>query len=191
VAVTSFPEARITTDRLDIREFDVGDADLVREALSVGEPEGLPPGAPSEPDELSAWLAEGVHQLRHTGWGVHLMLLDRARAKMVGAIGVFNADWEVRSAEIGYGVRSDERGRGYATEALVGLSRWMLTEGGIQRAWLTANVDNVASVRVAEKAGFRREGTLRRAAMEEDGLHDQAIFSLLDDEIREDQPLPS
>jgi RimJ/RimL family protein N-acetyltransferase len=151
----------------------------------------LPPGAPTEPDEVPAWLAEGVHQLRHTGWGVHLMLLDRARAKIVGAIGVFNADWEIRSAEIGYGVRSDERGRGYATEALVGLSRWMLTEGGIQRAWLTANVDNVASVRVAEKAGFHREGTLRRAAMEEDGLHDQAIFSLLDDEIREDRPLPS
>ena len=183
VAVTSFPEAWITTDRLDIREFSVGDVDLVSEALSVGEPEGLPPGAPSEPGELPAWLAEGVHQLRHTGWGMHLMILDRARAKIVGAIGVFNADWEVRSAEIGYGVRSDERSRGYATEALVGLSRWMLTEGGIQRAWLTANVDNVASVRVAEKAGFHREGTLRRAAMEEDGLHDQAIFSLLDDEV--------
>ena len=45
------------------------------------------------------------------------------------------------------------------------------------------NVDNVASVRVAEKAGFHREGTLRRAAAEPDGLHDQAVFSLLSDEI--------
>ena len=60
---------------------------------------------------------------------------------------------------------------------------WALTEGGIQRAWLTANTDNVASVRVAEKAGFRREGTLRRAGLEDDGLHDLAVFSLLDDEL--------
>ena len=183
MGVSSFPEVRITTSRLDIREFGTQDAGLVSEVLSLGEPEALSPGAPSQPDDLPAWLAEGVHKLRHTGWGVHLMILDRARAKIVGAISVFNADWEVRSAEIGYGVRSDEWGRGYATEALVALSRWMLTEGGIQRAWLTANVDNVASVRVAEKAGFHREGTLRRAAMEEDGLHDQAVFSLLDDEI--------
>ena len=43
--------------------------------------------------------------------------------------------------------------------------------------------DNVASVRVAEKAGFRREGTLRRAGLEDDGLHDLAVFSLLDDEL--------
>ena len=63
------------------------------------------------------------------------------------------------------------------------VGKWMLAEAGIQRAWLTVNVDNVASVRVAEKAGFHWEGTLRRAAMEADGLHDQAIFSLLHDEI--------
>jgi RimJ/RimL family protein N-acetyltransferase len=56
-------------------------------------------------------------------------------------------------------------------------------EGGVQRAWLTANTDNVASAGVAEKAGFRRKGTLRRAWLEDDGLHDLAVFSLLDDEL--------
>lgn len=76
------------------------------------------------------------------------------------------ADWEVRSVEIGYGVRGDERGKGYASEALSAVASWALIEGGVQRAWLTANTDNVASVRVAEKAGFRREGTLRRAGLE-------------------------
>ena len=68
-------------------------------------------------------------------------------------------------------------------EALAAAARWALTEGGVQRAWLTANTDNVASVRVAEKAGFHREGTLRRTGLEDDGLHDQALFSLLDDEL--------
>jgi RimJ/RimL family protein N-acetyltransferase len=104
------------------------------------------------------------------------MMLDRAAGRIVGSIGLFQADWEVRSAEIGYGVLSDERGKGYASEALGAVARWALTEGGIQRAWLTANTDNVASVRVAERAGFRREGTLRRAALEDDGLHDLAVF---------------
>jgi RimJ/RimL family protein N-acetyltransferase len=181
--VNSFPQAAITADRLDIREFALSDADLVREVLSAQSPEALPPGAPSEEDELAEWLTEGVHVLRRDGFGVHFMLLDRARAKIVGAIGLFHADWEVRSTEIGYGVRADERGRGYATEALVAVSRWALSAGGMQRAWLTANTDNIASVRVAQKAGFRYEGTLRRAAMEEDGLHDQDVYSLLDVEV--------
>ncbi len=111
------------------------------------------------------------------------MMLDRASGKIVGSISVFHADWQVRSAEIGYGVRSDARGKGYASEALAAVARWALTEGGIQRVWLTTNTDIVASTRVAEKAGFRRDGTLRRAGREDDGLHDLAVYSLLDDEL--------
>ena len=75
------------------------------------------------------------------------------------------------------------RGRGFATEALAALARWALTAGGLQRVWLNVNTDNLASLRVAQKAGFTREGTLRRASMEEDGLHDIAVLALLDDEI--------
>jgi RimJ/RimL family protein N-acetyltransferase len=177
-----FPAVALTAGRLDIREYAPGDLALAEELLSRGEPEALPPGAPSEASALPAWLADGAHRSRRDD-AVHLMMFDRSGGRIVGSIGLFHADWGVRSAEIGYGVRGDARGQGYATEALAAVSHWALTDGGLQRAWLTANVDNVASVRVAEKAGFRREGTLRRAALEADGLHDQALFALLDDEI--------
>jgi RimJ/RimL family protein N-acetyltransferase len=177
--MTSFPEVEISADRLDIREFGPQDAARVGNVLGL---EALSPGAPSQPEGIAEWLADGVHAPRRAGSGVHLMMLNRAADRIIGSISLFHADWEVRSAEIGYGVRGDERGKGYATEALVAVSRWALSTGGVQRAWLTANTDNVASVRVAEKAGFTREGTLRRAGLEDDGLHDLAVFSLLDDE---------
>jgi RimJ/RimL family protein N-acetyltransferase len=154
----------------------------VHELLAAGHPEALPPGAPSDPADVSGWLAEDIHQLPRAGTGVHLMMLDRISGQIVGSIGLFHADRAVRSVEIGYGVSSAQRGQGYATEALDAVARWALADGGIQRAWLTANTDNLASVRVAEKAGFRREGTLRRAGLEDDGLHDLAVFALLDDE---------
>lgn len=179
--MTTFPSPVIRSARLELREYGADDARLVRELLATGgEPEALPPGAPSDPDDVAGWLADGVHRPHRDGTGVHLMMLDRAAGRIVGSISLFHADWEVRSAEIGYGVRGDERGKGYAPEALLALARWALTDGGIQRAWLTANTDNTASVRVAEKAGFHREGTLRSAGMEADGLHDMAVFSLLD-----------
>ncbi|HTU74222.1 MAG TPA: GNAT family N-acetyltransferase [Trebonia sp.] len=177
--MTSFPEVKISSDRLDIREFGPHDAARVESVLGL---EALAPGAPSRPEGIAGWLADGVHAPRRAGTGVHLMMLDRAAGRIVGSISLFHADWEVRSAEIGYGVRGDVRGKGYATEALTAVSRWALASGGIQRAWLTANTDNVASVRVAQKAGFTREGTLRRASLEDDGLHDLALFSLLNDE---------
>jgi RimJ/RimL family protein N-acetyltransferase len=181
--MSAFPSPVVRSARLDLREYGAGDAARVRALLAADAEEALPPGAPSDPDEVAGWLADGAHQARREGTGIHLMMLDRASDRIVGSIGLFHADWEIRSVEIGYGVRADERGKGYATEALGAVARWALTEGGIQRAWLTANTDNVASVRVAEKAGFHREGTLRRTGLEDDGLHDQAMFSLLDDEV--------
>jgi RimJ/RimL family protein N-acetyltransferase len=182
--VSPFPTPVIHAARLDLREYGAEDAGLVHWLLAAGAgPEALPPGAPSDPGDVARWLAEGAQRSGREGTAVHLMMLDRAASKIVGSIGLFHADWEVRSTEIGYGVHEAERGKGYATEALGAVARWALTAGGIQRTWLTANTDNVASVRVAEKAGFRREGTLRRAGLEDDGLHDQAVFSLLDDEI--------
>ena len=145
----TFPSPVIRSARLDLREYGSGDAGLVRALLaSGGEPEALPPGAPSDPDAVAGWLADGVHRPQREGTGVHLMMLDRTASRIVGSISLFHADWEVRSAEIGYGVRGDERGKGHAPEALGAVARWALTEGGIQRAWLTANTDNVASVRV-------------------------------------------
>jgi RimJ/RimL family protein N-acetyltransferase len=178
----SFPSPAISTARLDLREYGPADLGLVTELAAAGEPEALPPGFPATPDELAGWFGSEKQSAARDS-ALHMMMFDRASGRIVGSIGVFHADWEVRSAEIGYGVRSSERGKGYATEALTGVAAWLLTDGGIQRAWLTANTDNVASVRVAEKAGLHREGTLRRAASEDDGLHDLAVFSLLDDEL--------
>jgi RimJ/RimL family protein N-acetyltransferase len=178
----SFPSPAISSDRLDLREYGADDLRLASEVAATGEPEALPPGFPSTTGELAEWFARGKQSAGRDS-AVHMMMLDRASGRIVGSIGVFHADWEVRSAEIGYGVRSTERGKGYATEALAAVAAWLLTSAGIQRAWLTANTDNIASIRVAEKAGFRREGTMRRAAREDDGLHDLAVFSLLDDEL--------
>ena len=48
-----------------------------------------------------------------------------------------------------------------ATRALRLLSRWALIEHGLARVQLIVEPENVASIRVAENAGFRREALLR------------------------------
>ena len=177
-----FPSPRIRSDRLELREFNPDDLGLASEVAAAGEGEALPPGVPTDPKQLAQWFDNGIH-LADRDRGVHLMMLDRASGRIVGSIGLFNADWQVGSAEVGYGVRRSARRQGYATEALVAVARWALTVGGIQRVCLTANTANLASIRVAEKAGFHREGTMRRAGIEDEGPHDLALFSLLNDEL--------
>jgi RimJ/RimL family protein N-acetyltransferase len=180
-----FPEARISAERLDIREFRTDDAGLVREVLRSGE--WLPLSTAildvdEHPADVDWWLADAVHEPRRERTGLNLMMLARDDDRIVGWIYLTDVDWYARCAEIGYGVRPGDRGKGFATEALTALARWALTAGGLQRVWLHVNTDNRASLRVAHKAGFTREGTLRRASLEADGLHDVAVLALLDDE---------
>jgi RimJ/RimL family protein N-acetyltransferase len=80
--------------------------------------------------------------------------------------------------EVGYWVKRDARGRGVATRALLLLSRWALEEQGLARLQLTAEPGNVASQRVAEKAGYVREGLLRRFLNIGGERRDAVMYSL-------------
>ena len=84
---------------------------------------------------------------------------------------------------IGYWIARENRGQGLATRALVLLSRWAVTTGGVQRLELTTHLENVASQRVAEKAGFVREGVLRSHIRFREGRRDSVLFSLLPSDL--------
>jgi [ribosomal protein S5]-alanine N-acetyltransferase len=79
----------------------------------------------------------------------------------VGSVGLRIDPSDRDIAEAGYMVAPAARGRGVATAALRLVSRWALCDLGVGRVQLTTHVDNEASQRVAERAGFRREGVLR------------------------------
>jgi RimJ/RimL family protein N-acetyltransferase len=102
---------------------------------------------------------------------------------LVGAIGMGVNSHNYRG-HIGYWVAAPARGRGICTRALTMISRWGLEELGLQRLELITDPDNVASQRVAEKVGFRREGILRSHLRHRDGLRrDSVMFSLLPGEL--------
>jgi RimJ/RimL family protein N-acetyltransferase len=104
---------------------------------------------------------------------------------VVGAIGIGVSDAS-RRGHIGYWIGASTRGRGVCTRALRLLSGWAFDELGLRRLELVTDPDNAASQRVAEKAGFRREGVLRSYLIGRDGgFRDAVMFSLLPGELVE------
>lgn len=168
---------RITSDRLTLRPFHQDDAARIRTIVESGI-RFLPPGAPAQVSAIGPWLATGVHELRHSGQGVHLAMVDD-EDRIVGALSLFRTQWGAGTTEIGYGVHPLHRGRGYAAEAVRELVAWVFRTTELRRVELRANLDNTASLRVAAKAGFTREGLLRAAEMEDDGPHDLVVFGRL------------
>ena len=78
---------------------------------------------------------------------------------MVGCCGVDDRS-KADVAQFGYWIAASARGRGYATRAVILLTRWLF-DLGAARVFLTIVAENEASVAVARRAGFVYEGTMR------------------------------
>jgi RimJ/RimL family protein N-acetyltransferase len=96
-----------------------------------------------------------------SGAGGAFAVVDAATDEVAGSIGLSVVDAELAIVEVGYWAAPAARGRGMTTRAVRLLSRWLLHTAGAARIQIRADVLNTASVRVAEKAGFVREGILR------------------------------
>ncbi|MFE2103391.1 MULTISPECIES: GNAT family N-acetyltransferase [unclassified Streptomyces] len=83
------------------------------------------------------------------------------------------------NAEIMYWVLPESRGGGIVVEAARRLSRWALDDLGLHRLRLCHAVGNPASCRVAEKAGYAFEGTMRSSLLHADGWHDEHLHALV------------
>jgi RimJ/RimL family protein N-acetyltransferase len=110
-------------------------------------------------------------------------IVDTASGRILGSIGASATHEGMR--EVGYWLRADARGRGATTRALRLVVAWAFDQADVARVQLRADPENLASCRVAEKAGFTREGILRHAHWNPrlGRRQDWAIYSILRDEV--------
>lgn len=92
---------------------------------------------------------------------------------------------DLHRLELGYWLLPAGRGQGRATRALRLVSRWALSQPSVARLEIGASTQNTASQRVAERSGFRREGTFRAYYGVDDGHEDMVFFSLLQRDLDE------
>jgi RimJ/RimL family protein N-acetyltransferase len=152
-----------------LRPFSEDDAPAVANACRDPEiARWIPVPVPYTEEDARTYIAE-VPDTR--------AIVDAESGELLGSIG-----WQVvdqGNVQIGYWVKREARGRGAATSALRLLSCWALDELGAKRVQLLAEPENHASRRVAEKAGFMPEGTLRRYLDVRGERRDGIMFSLL------------
>lgn len=102
---------------------------------------------------------------------------------VLGALGMSNFDWTDRKGEIGYWMAPEARRRGVGARATRMLAEWALATLGLERIELLAHPDNEASQRLAERAGFSREGLLRRYRRRHGVREDLVMYSLLAEDL--------
>jgi RimJ/RimL family protein N-acetyltransferase len=186
VADFTYPD-RLTDDVVELRRWSEGDINTVQKARGVAA------------DEAMTWVRRQVE--RTPTMGVSFAIAPLAE-DAVGYAGLLTRpqleNGIVRVADkhghlvigpqrgvvgIGYWVLPDAQRNGFATRAVVLLSRWALTEGGLARIEALLDPRSVASQRVVEKSGFRHEGHLRSYLNIDGEWADALDYSLLPSDL--------
>jgi RimJ/RimL family protein N-acetyltransferase len=89
------------------------------------------------------------------------------------------------SLSVGYALAPNERGKGYGTEALKIMVDYLFLTRDIMRIQAATDVRNVASQRILEKAGFKREGTIRKSDFVRGQWVDDYIYGIVREEWKE------
>jgi [ribosomal protein S5]-alanine N-acetyltransferase len=162
-----------------LRQFRPDDAPWITAACDSPGMARFVPALPSpySTADAVAYVALSVREWQ-TGTGA-AFAIESLQGEPLGAVDLSLSAGDPGLAGIGYWLRPEARGRGAATEAVRLVAGWAFGELGIDRISLITDPANTPSQRVAERAGFEREGLLRAWHPTPAGRRDSIMFSLL------------
>ena len=103
-----------------------------------------------------------------------------ASGEAVGGIGFeLKTDVERYSAEVGYWLGEEFWNRGICTAALKAATAYAFKTYNLNRIFALPFIENRASMRVLEKAGYRQECVVRRSAFKDGRFVDQVVYAYL------------
>ena len=117
--------------------------------------------------------------MRENEAGYEFLILDAKTNVILGGCGLNRFDHENKTCNLGYWVRTSKTQQGIATEAAELLLKFGFEELNLNRIEIMAEVTNIASRRVAEKAGAVREGVMRQRLLLHGEAHDAVLFAVV------------
>ena len=150
--------------------------EAVQESVNEASP-WLPWCTPSfDVEAAEAWIRNQI-EARRAGTAYEFAFVGEDGRYLDGG-GINDVRRDHRFVNVGYWVRTGENGRGVATGGgLRGLVAWARANTDLNRLKVVVAEGNRASLRVAEKAGARREGVAKARLLQHGRHHDAVVFS--------------
>ncbi len=176
---------KLDTNRLTLREFQMGDVHDVQEY--AGDPENLTymVWGPNNELETRQFFSKVFRwQAQNPRFEYHFAVVEKSSAKVIGACSVSVADADRSTAEMGYIIRKDRQGQGYATEFCQKLMEYSFLSLKVEKVAATCDERNMASLKVMQKIGLKKEMILENDVV--NGRHrNTVVCSILKEKFYE------
>lgn len=131
--------------------------------------------SPFRVEEAEEWIAQVREGTKFDGYLIAL----ESDGTIIGASDIRDIDHDHRQAELSFWISPGSWGRGYASQALLELTRIAFDEHGLNRVYAYHMARNPASGRVMAKCGFHFEGRLRQRVWKAGRSEDAMLWSRL------------
>lgn len=108
-------------------------------------------------------------------------IIEKKDGSKIGLMSYFPS----RPFSIGFALIPSERGKGYCTEAAKIIVDYLFLSKDIVRIQAHTDTSNMAAQKVLEKAGFKKEGTIRKSSFNRGEWRDHFLYSILREEWKE------
>jgi ribosomal-protein-alanine N-acetyltransferase len=181
---------RIVTERLVLRPPRTSDVPEVRRALRANSahlrPWSVAPAPGEDPASLTSVSRAVLRHRREWKRGQAFVLFVSPRedeARIIGRValgGILRGAFQ--NAYLGYWIDAERQGRGLMTEAVRATTTFAFGVAALHRVQAAVMPSNKASLRVLEKAGYRREGSAARYLCIAGAWEDHVLFAVTTEE---------
>lgn len=174
----------IITNRLILRPFEKGDFSAVHEYASDDEVCRFVPWGPNSFKDTKQFLKRAI-KARKTNDDDYLgdyAVVLKDTGQLIGGCGLFLQSRLDQEYMIGYCLRKDQWGKGYAQELARSLCYVAFKILNAHRIIATCDAQNARSYNVMEKIGMKREGVFHKRRLIKGEWHDEIIYAIIKDD---------
>lgn len=135
------------------------------------------------------WVQEMINKAQEKPRREYCLAIE-VEGELIGTVLLTIENAEHARAELGYALRKDAWGQGFATKAATLLARFGFEQLNLHRIWATIDARNERSRRVLGKLGMELEGRLRHFMHKTDGWFDSELYAMIADSGNVAEPAP-
>jgi RimJ/RimL family protein N-acetyltransferase len=173
----------INTERLILRPIKPEDAKVIFEYRSDAIANQYQGWIPKTIDEVKDFITNRTSAVIDVvdSW-FQFVIIKKDDKGLIGDIGVHFLDADKKQVGIGYTLDKNYQGKGYMIEALTSLINYLFIDLDKHRITASIDPDNIKSIKLVEKLGFRKEGHFKKSFLANGQWVDNLVYAILKEE---------
>lgn len=173
---------KFKTERLVLRSFLIDDAEALYKYRSDAKTNQYQGWVPKTLDDAHTFLSKVALKINEYDTWFQFAIILNETGELIGDIGIHFLDEENFQAEIGCTLAKSQHGKGLANEALTIAINYLFKELNKHRISCSIDPDNLASIKMVERLGFRKEAHFKQSILIDGEWYDDVVYVILKDE---------